>query len=287
MRKKILFFIIAVLFVNFSTVVYGNNDKNISIKAKAIYAADMKGQVLYEYKADDKLAIASTTKIMTYLLSRELMKEKNMSGKELIYPKVTKLPSDAAKIGLSSKKKYSLNNLLMTMMAVSANDSAEALRYYFSGVYKKDFISLMNSKAKSLGMENTSFINACGITEGNKYNYSTAKSMYKLAKETITKYPEVLNYTSKKSISFDNRNVPTTFRNLLSQGIDGLKTGFTNKAGYCIVATTKRGEDTEDRIIIVILGEPSNSSRLNDLKKLIDYCKEKIKESYVAGKESE
>ncbi|MCX7883654.1 MAG: serine hydrolase [Caloramator sp.] len=287
MRKKILFFIIAVFFLNFSIAAYGKNEKNITIKAKAIYAADMNGKVLYEYKADDKLAIASTTKIMTYLLSRELMEEKNIDGKELIYPKVKKLPSDAVKIGLSSKKKYSLNDLLMTMMAVSANDSAEALRYYFSGVYKKDFISLMNLKAKSLGMKETNFINACGITEGNKCNYSTAESMYKLAKETITKYPEVLNYTSKKSISFNNRNVPTTFRNILSQGIDGLKTGFTNKAGYCIVATAKTGKSEKDRVIIVILGEPSNSSRLSDLKKLIDYCKEKIKESYVTGKESE
>lgn len=139
MKKKIFTYIILSIFAFtiLSSSYAKGSDNKINVNAKAIYAATLDGDVIYEYNSDAQLGIASTTKIMTYLLSRELMDKHNIKGSLKIYPKVKKLPSDAAKVSLSSKKKVSLDDLLSTMMGASANDSAEALRYYFQDVEKR------------------------------------------------------------------------------------------------------------------------------------------------------
>ncbi|QCX33214.1 D-alanyl-D-alanine carboxypeptidase [Caloramator sp. E03] len=283
MHKRIWSFILISVLV--FTILFDNYalaaNKNINLNAKAVYAATIDGKVIYSYNADKQLGIASTSKIMTYLLSRELMKKHNIKSTTQIIPKITKMPNDAVTIPLSSKKKVSLSSLLSTMMAISANNSAEALRYYFSSIEKKDFITLMNNKAKSLNMKNTNFINASGITENGKYNKSTARSMYLLARETILKYPEVLQYTNKQYIVFENKKLPTTFSSLLSTGIDGLKTGYTAAAGNCIVATaTIKINNKSKRVIIVILGAQSSNQRKSDLIKLLALAKEFVKKNY-------
>lgn len=136
----------------------------------------------------------------------------------------------------------------------------------------------MNDRAKKLNMDKTYFINACGLTENKNYNKSTARSMYLLAKQTLIKYPEVLKYTNKQYIVFENKKVPTTFKKLLDTGIDGLKTGYTNAAGHCIVATSKIKIDNKTkRVIIVILGEKSSNQRKLDLSKILNFAKDFLK----------
>ncbi|HEY8362958.1 MAG TPA: D-alanyl-D-alanine carboxypeptidase family protein [Tissierellaceae bacterium] len=230
------------------------------------------GTVLYEKNPHERMEPASITKIMTLLIAFEAIEQ----GKVKLTDKV-KISERAWKTGgsqvfLGPGEEQTLETLLKSITIASANDASVAVAEYIGGSVE-GFVKLMNQKAKSLGMKNTNFTNPHGLPDPN--NYTTAYDIALMSRELV-KYPKFFEW-STVWVDYlehtDKKREPTMLANtnkLLGkyEGLDGIKTGFHARAGYCFVGTAKRGNL---RLISVVLNSPSSNDRFEDTKKLLDY----------------
>lgn len=224
------------------------------------------GHVLANKNADRRIEPASLTKIMTgYVVINEL-NNGNMSMDEevTISQKAWKMPG--SKMFIEVGKKVKVRDLIKGMVIQSGNDASVALAEMIAGS-EEVFAQLMNKYAQSLGMNNTHFVNATGLP--NADHYTTANDLAILTKNLITKFPDEYKWYSEKKFTFNgitqyNRN------KLLWQDatVDGLKTGHTESAGYCLVASAKR---EEMRLISVVLATESAKMRVQESQKLLNY----------------
>lgn len=228
------------------------------------------GEILLDNNSLEKSAPASMTKIMTLLLIMESIE----SGKIKLIDKVT-ISSNAASMGgsqvfLQPNEQISVEELIKSICIASANDAAVAMAEYVAGSEDK-FIQLMNKRAKELGAKNTNFANVHGLDNDN--HYSCPYDMALFAQELL-KHDSILKYTStyedylKKN---DGSSIWLVNTNKLIKyytGLDGLKTGFTSDAGYCLTATAKRNDM---RLISVVMGSETSEGRSNDTIELLDY----------------
>ncbi|BCN92871.1 D-alanyl-D-alanine carboxypeptidase [Thiomicrorhabdus immobilis] len=238
-----------------------------NIAAKAFLVIDFNSnQVLAEKHAHDRIEPASLTKIMTgYVVINELTNG-NMSLDDMvtISNKAWKMPG--SKMFIEVGKQVSVKDLMKGMVIQSGNDASVALAEHIAGS-EEVFAQLMNKYAKSLGMNDTHFVNATGLPDPE--HYTTANDLAILTKALISKFPEEYKWYSEKKFTFNgitqyNRN------KLLWQDstVDGLKTGHTESAGYCLVSSAKR-EDT--RLITIVLGTESSKMRIQESQKLLNY----------------
>ena len=228
------------------------------------------GKVLYEKNSHDKLAPASMTKIMTLLLIMENLKSGkiNLNDEVLISNNASSM--GGSQVFLDPNTKIKLEELLKAIVVASANDAAVALSEYIAGTTDA-FVNMMNEKAKELGCDNTHFVNVHGLDADN--HYTSAYDMALMAKELL-KYEDILKYTTiyeaylnkpdGTSIWMVNTNKLIKYYN----GLDGLKTGFTNAAGYCLTSTAKRNNM---RLITVLMKEETSKIRNEETTKLLDY----------------
>lgn len=252
-------------------------DLTLASGAKSAILIEAKtGKVLYEKNADAGLAPASMTKMMTLLLTMEAIE----NGKIKLEDKVV-VSDNAASMGgsqvfLSANTEYKLEEIIKAVCIASGNDAAVVLAENIGGSVE-NFVNMMNKKAKELGLTATNFVNVYGLdAEGH---LSSARDMAKIARElikheTILKYSsiyeEYLNKPDGSSIWMVNTNKLVRFY----KGIDGLKTGYTNKAGYCLTAT---GKWNNLRLISVVMGEESNETRSKDTIELMNFGKSNYK----------
>lgn len=238
-----------------------------SIASEAYLLIDFNsGYVLANKNADRRIEPASLTKIMTgYIVINEL-NNGNMSMDEevTISQKAWKMPG--SKMFIEVGKKVKVRDLVKGMVIQSGNDASVALAEFVAGS-EEVFAQLMNKYAKSLGMNNTNFVNSTGMP--HKDHYTTAHDLAILTKSLITKFPEEYKWYSEKKFTFNgitqyNRN------KLLWQDstVDGLKTGHTDSAGYCLVASAKR---EEMRLISIVLDTKSSNIRVQETQKLLNY----------------
>lgn len=253
---------IAALFL-FPIVVFS---ENCSARSAIVIDADT-NEIIYEKNIYEKLSIASTTKIMTALIACE-------SGKMNETVTVTNKMVDTigTSLGLKAGNKISLCDLVTGMLVVSGNDAANAVAYYLAGTLEK-FAALMNKKALEIGMRDSLFVTPSGLDEGN--HHSTAYDMAILtscalkneafAKICSLKKAEIIVDMEKRTIYNHNK--------LLSFLDDcvGVKTGFTEKAGRCLVSTVKRNEK---KLICVTLSDPND---WDDHIALYEECEKKYK----------
>ena len=244
------------------------------------------GKVIYEKNADEKFAPASVTKIMTMLLTMEAVD----SGKISLDDKVT-CSENAKKMGgstmlLDTGEIRTVEELLKGVAIASGNDAAVALAEYLGGS-DEDFVVLMNKRCEELGMKNTTFKNCNGLpAEGH---LSTANDIAIMSKELL-KHPNVLKYTGtymdtitegrKSPIELVNHNKLVRF----FDGCDGLKTGFTNEAKYCISATATRNNV---RMLTVIMGAPTYKIRNRDASILLNYGFSKYEGKKIVAKDED
>ncbi len=258
---------------------------NIEAKS-ALLMEPMTGKILYEKNADEKFAPASVTKIMTMLLTMEAID----SDKIKLDDKVT-CSENAKKMGgstmlLENGEIRTVEELLKGVAIASGNDAAVALAEYLGGT-ESDFVIMMNKRAQELEMVNTTFKNCNGLpAEGH---LSTAKDIAIMSKELL-KYPVILKYTGtymdsisegrKSPIELVNHNKLVRF----FEGCDGLKTGFTNEAKYCISATATRNGV---RMLSVIMGAPTYKIRNRDAGVLLNYGFSKYEGKKLVSKDEE
>ncbi len=268
----ILFFIfIPITYSEEQTNIENNNGINLTKNAKsAIMLEASTGKVIYEMNADEKLPMASMTKMMTLLLIMENIKKGNLKWDELVTASEYAASMGGSQIFLETGEQMTVEELVKGICIGSGNDAAVAMAERIGGT-EEEFVKMMNKKAKELGLNNTHFVNACGLDAED--HYSSARDMSIIAKNLV-KYPKILEYTgtyedylrknTDKSFWLVNTNKLVRYY----KGVDGLKTGYTKTAGYCITTTAKRNGL---RLITVVMGEPSSAIRNSETTSMLDY----------------
>ena len=270
----ILFLIVAIFlthFININAITY-EYDSLLTNDSKSACLIEAKtGTVLYSKNEHDKLAPASMTKIKTMILVMEKLNKNLIKKDDLVTT-----PKEASSLGgsqiyLSEGEKMTVHDLLKAMCIASANDAAMSLAIYVGG-NEKNFIKMMNDKAKELNLQNTNFENPYGFDNDN--HFSSSYDMAMMARHLIINYPDILSYTSiyedyvredtTKKFWLVNTNKLVKFMD----GVDGLKTGWTEKSGYCLTATISKNNE---RFIAVSMGNTSTTKRNQEVSNLLNY----------------
>lgn len=233
----------------------------------AILIDEDSGTVLYEKNADEQRPIASITKVMTLLLTFRALEEGRVTLEDLVPVSEHAYGMGGSQIWLEPGEQMTLNEMLKAICISSANDAAVAVAEYVGGS-ESVFAEMMNAKAKELGMENTHFMNACGLDEEN--HYSTARDVSVMSRE-LMKHQTVIQYTGIWTDSLRGGQTQLVNTNKLLKtyaGATGLKTGTTSGAGVCIAATAERNGMG---LLAVVLGSPSSAERFVAATRLLDY----------------
>ncbi|MDY6064725.1 MAG: D-alanyl-D-alanine carboxypeptidase family protein [Finegoldia sp.] len=247
----------------------------IEEKVNGYYAMEVNsGQELLNYQEDQAFPIASLTKIMTYILVMEDVEGGKYSLNDEVKIEETYNEANASVIGLEKGDVLTVNDLIKGMLVASGNDAAEALAINSAGT-SNDFVKAMNDKAKELGFESAEFFTPSGYPEGDNENVMSAKDVANMCAYAIRTYPQITNYTSQEVFSLPEKNFSkeSTIPFLGEiDGVDGLKTGTSDGAGYCVSTsmTLSKGENGE-KIVSVLLGAPDKYDRNMFQKEILDY----------------
>ena len=238
------------------------------------------GDIYYQKNSSTAYPIASLSKLMTYLIVKEKIDEGKLSlDQEVVVDKeAAKFHSwEYSYLGLDEGEVYTIEELLEGLMVVSGNDCAYQLAITVSDS-ESEFARLMNMKSSELGLDSQVYYNASGVeTESGNQNSSSANDLFVLAKYIIDKYPEVLEYGKTRKIEDKRRDIDVESTIPLIDdipGVDGLKTGSTDEAGYCLISTVNMKEiDSKDdfRTIAVVLGTDQKDTRDKVMSDLIYY----------------
>ncbi len=229
------------------------------------------GAVLFEKDSDKKLPPASMTKIMTMILIMEAIESGKINLDQKIRTSEYAASMGGSQIFLEAGEEMTANDMLKGIAIASGNDASVAMAEAISGS-EEEFVNEMNEKASEMGLKHTHFVNPTGLPAKN--HYSTANDMALMAKELlkyelITKYTglyeDYLRQDSDKKFWLVNTNKLVKFY----PGVDGLKTGFTREAKYCLTATAKRDDM---RVVAVVMGAPTPKVRNAEISKLFDYA---------------
>lgn len=266
--RKIWIFIFLILFIPIR--VYGE-ELNLAENAKsAILIEASTGEILYQKNANERLAPASMTKIMSLILIMENIENGNLKWNDIVVVSKNASSMGGSQIFLETNEMMTVEDLVKGICIASGNDATVSLAEKIAGT-EKAFVKLMNDKAKSLGLRNTNFMNSTGLdAEGH---YSSAHDMSVMARELVRHekilefssiYEDYLRKNTAKKFWLVNTNKLVKFYSY----IDGLKTGYTGNAGYCLTAT---GMKNDMRLISVVMGEENTDNRTTDTLAMLDY----------------
>ncbi len=275
LRYKILssLIIASLLFSNLVVFAEGKDEeKQLTNSAKTALLMEYDtGEILYSKESDKRLPPASMTKIMTLLLVMEALEKGTITLDEMVRTSEHAASMGGTQIFLEPFEEMSVEDLIKSVAVASANDASVALAERIA-VTEEEFVKMMNEKVKELGLKNTHFANATGLPAKN--HYSSAYDMAMMGKELL-KYEEITKYTqiyedylrkgSENEFWLVNTNKLVKFYD----GVDGLKTGYTSEAKYCLTATAKR-EDM--RVIAVVMGADTVKERNADITNMLDYA---------------
>ena len=272
--KKIMLVVFTFLILFNFTFVFSvqADDLKLAENAKsAILIEASTGKILFEKNADEKLHPASMTKMMSMLLIIEAIEDGVIKWDQVVQVSENASSMGGSQILLETGEKMSVRDLFKGVAIASGNDAVVALAETVAGSVN-NFVSMMNKRASELGLTNTNFKNPHGLDDAN--HYSSSRDMSIIAKELV-KHKEVLEYTkiyedylredTDRKIWLVNTNRLVRFYD----GVDGLKTGYTEDAGYCMTATA---EKDGMRIIAVVMGEDTSKIRNQEVSEMLDYA---------------
>ena len=239
-----------------------------TIDAKSWLLIDMNsGQVLSENAADERLEPASLTKLMTAYLTFDAIKQGTLQLNQLINISENAWRTGGSKMFVRVNTQVAVEDLIKGMIVQSGNDACVALAEGIAG-NEENFAQMMNNQAKRLGMTASQFKNATGLP--NPEHYTTARDLSILTTALINDFPEFYKkYYSIKEFTYNNIKQPNRNRLLwLDESVDGVKTGFTDNAGYCLISSANRDNR---RVLSVLLGAKSANGRINESAKLLNW----------------
>ena len=237
----------------------------IAGKAWILVDADT-GKIIVEHNADQRLPPASLTKMMTAYVTATELKRGTVKMSDMVRVTVKAWKTHGSRMFIREGTRVSLEDLLRGMIVDSGNDASVAISQHVAGS-EDAFVDMMNQQAARLGMTNTHYMNATGLP--NENHYSTAHDLAKLAVALIEHYPKFYKIFSEKYFTYNNIRQPN--RNELlwrDPSVDGVKTGHTEEAGYCLVASAVRHGM---RLVSVVMGTHSENARATESQKLLTY----------------
>jgi len=230
------------------------------------------GQVLGSHEPDTRIEPASLTKIMTAYVTFGALRDKKLTLDQNVNVSVRawKVDPSSSKMFIDPATPVSVSDLLHGLMIQSGNDAAVALAEAVAGS-EETFVVLMNREAERMGLKNTRFGNSHGLP--SKENYSTARDLSVLASRVIADFPDFYKFDSQKSFTYNKITQPNRNRLLwLDPTVDGMKTGHTEGAGYCMIASARRPNGSgERRLISVVMGTSSDQVRTAESQKLLNW----------------
>ncbi|MFQ8706038.1 MAG: D-alanyl-D-alanine carboxypeptidase family protein [Thomasclavelia sp.] len=286
MIKKIFITLIVVCLLPITSVKAVDNDVTPNARAAILIEANSK-QVLYDKNSSEKLYPASTTKIMTMILMFEAIRDKKLSFEDEITTSKYAASMGGSQVYLEQGESMSLKDMFKSIAIASANDASVAVAEHIAGSIDK-FVAMMNDKAKELNLKNTHFKNATGLHDDD--HYTCAHDLALMAAYLIQiGGDDLLNVTSLYD-SYIRENTKQSFwlvntNKLLKlyDGVDGLKTGYTKEAGYCLVTTAKRNNQ---RIIGVLMKESAPKTRNEEMCSMLDYGFNNYKQEIIFKKDT-
>jgi len=257
-----------VLFLFLPVLVLAQAPQPPQVTGRAWVVVDVSsGQILASEKPDERFEPASLTKLMTAYLVFAALKEKKLALDEQVNVSERAWRAPGSRMFIEPKKPVSVDELIRGVIVQSGNDACIALAERIAGS-EEAFAAMMNREAGRLGMKSTKYMNSSGLPDPQ--HYSTARDLYQLATALIRDFPgQYALYYSQREYRYNGITQANRNRLLwLDTTVDGMKTGFTEAAGYCLVASSKRGPR---RLLSVLLGSTSESMRAQESQKLLNW----------------
>lgn len=279
MKKFMLFLILLFVFITPISA----EDLTLNARSSILIEAST-GKILYEKNKDERYAPASMTKMMSLVIIMDNIYNGNLRLDEMVKTSKNASGMGGSQIFLKEGEEMSVDDMLKGITIGSANDATVALAERIAGS-EEAFVKIMNEYAKKLGLKNTHFKNCTGLDEND--HYSSAYDMGVIARELV-KHDKILNYSSiyETYLRSDTDNkfwlVNTNKLVRFYKGVDGLKTGYTDTAGYCLTATINKDNM---RVIAVVMGEDSSTTRNSEVSGLLDYAYNLYKKDTYITKE--
>ena len=271
MKKRILFLVLlGVLFLNIPIQVKAEDDLISNAKSGLLMEIST-GNILYEKNIHEQVAIASMTKMMSQILILEAVEEGKIKWEDKVQVSKNAADFGGSQIWLTVGEIMTVKDLMKGVSMASANDATVALAEYIYGT-EEEFVKKMNEKAKELGLKNTNFVNSTGLDVEN--HYSSSYDLALIARHLLLEHHNILEFSSvyEDYLRVDTPNkfwlVNTNKLIRFYEGADGLKTGHTDAAKYCMAVTSKR---SDMRLLAVVLGEETAAIRNEETSKLLDY----------------
>jgi len=238
-----------------------------AIAAPVYFLLDVtSGQPIVAEGADVRREPASLTKLMTAYLAFGALRDKTLTPSQMVNVSEAAWRAEGSRMFIEPRKAVSVDELLRGMIVQSGNDASIALAELVAGS-EAAFAERMNKEVARLGLANTHYVNATGLS--HPQHYSTAADMGRLAAALIRDYPEYYALYSLKEYRYNNITQPNRNRLLwIDPYVDGVKTGHTDAAGWCLIASAKRGQR---RLLSVVLGAASDAARTTESQKLLNY----------------
>lgn len=242
------------------------------------------GKIIFEKNKDERVSIASMTKMVAQIVILEEIEKGHIKWTDMVTVSKNASGMGGSQIYLEEGEKISIEDLMKGISVASGNDATVAMAEVISGTEEK-FVAKMNAKVKELGLKNTHFTNCTGLDTDE--HYSSSYDMAMIARELVVNHPEILRFSSiyedylrentKNKFWLVNTNKLINFYD----GADGLKTGHTDAAGYCLAATAKRNDL---RLIAIVLGEKESKVRNAETISLLDYGFNNVKTKRLLNK---
>ena len=280
MKKIVIFFVFLCLMNLFPVCVFANDNNKDNLIPGAVSGLLMdadSGKIIFEKDKNKRVAVASMTKMVAQIIVMENIKAKKIKLDDVVTVSKNAADMGGSQIYIAEGEKITVEDLMKGISMASGNDATVAMAEYISGSENK-FVELMNKKVKELGLKNTVFKNCTGLDEDG--HYSSAYDMAVIARELIVKHPDIFRFSSVYEDylreNTDNKFWLVNTNKLVRfyEGADGLKTGHTDNAGYCLAATAKKNNL---RLIAIVLGEGNATTRNNETMELLDYGYKNLK----------
>ena len=261
---KIVFLLLSLLS---TALAHGQSVQPPTLSARAWLLVDhASGQSLVEHEADARVEPASLTKLMTAYLTFAALKQGTLKLDQAVAVSERAWKAPGSRMFIDPKRAVTVDELIQGMIVQSGNDACVALAEAIAGG-EASFAPMMNRESRRLGLANTLYVNATGLPDPG--HYSTARDLAGLAQAIIRDFPERYATYSRKDYTYNRITQPNRNRLLwLDPTVDGVKTGFTENDGYCLIASSKRGAR---RLISVVLGADSDGMRAPESRRLLNH----------------
>ena len=295
-NRVISLVIIFITIMSSLTSFYAADLEGVSDRIHGALLGDLEtGEILYEYNVDEALPLASISKLITYSILMDKITEGKIKYDDEMTISENAAKTQGSKFGMKAGEKIKVSTMIDALLVISGNDVTTAIAEHIAGT-EEEFVKMMYEKSKSLGLNSVHFINSHGYPLDDAetdQNYMSIKDLYAFVRYLLSTYPQVLEISKKTELVIPERNFNKKSTNPLFgneiQGVDGLKTGYTDKAGICLVSTMPikaKDQNSKDfRIIAIIMGAQTHPERIEKSKKLLEYGRDNYIDQKLSNKE--